>query len=310
MPRPLALLKLTCLASALCAGQSACRAQEVGAANAEEQSIRAAAKEYVSALRRGDANRLKTMWTTDGEYIDAAGQSFKAQELIAQMKPAAEATGAPAAVNLPGSTIKFIAPAVAIEDGPNGRGASEDGSEATGGFSAVWVKRDGRWLLASLRESAAETPLAKPELRPLAWLVGAWTGTGGDAAVIMSWDWSDGGQYLVGEYLIYGKDGEVAGGTQRLGWDPAAKQIKSWTFNSQGGAGEGRWRRDGARWMAESEHVAADGKTAKSAASYELRDDGQLVCDVKCNWAASNASDANSGLPGAKFEFRRARERD
>src|SRR5262245_57443128 len=139
MPRSLDLLKLACLAAAFCAGRSACRAQNVGAAGTEEQAVRAAAKEYVSALRRGDANRLKTMWTTDGEYVDAAGRSFNVQELIAQIKPSAEATGAPVEVSLPRSTIRFIAPAVAIEDGPTGRVASEDGSAATGRFSAVWV---------------------------------------------------------------------------------------------------------------------------------------------------------------------------
>jgi hypothetical protein len=282
----------------VCVTLSNCCAQPATTVDAETQAIRAAAKEYVSALRRGDSGRLKTMWTTDGDYVDAAGQSFPAQELIAQFKTPAETTGAPAAV-LPKSTVKLVAPGVAIEDG----------GQETGRFSAVWVKRDGRWLLASLRESAAEAQQARPELRPLAWLVGEWAGTGGDAAVIMSWDWSDGGQYLVGEYLIYGKDGELAGGTQRLGWDPAAKQIKSWTFNSQGGAGEGRWRRDGDRWTAESAHVAADGKTASSTATYELKEDGQLVWGVKCNWTASNADGASSGLPTARFEFRRARAR-
>ena len=29
--------------------------------------------------------------------------------------------------------------------------------------------------------------------------------------------------------------------TQRIGWDPAAKQIRSWEFDSEGGFGEGTW---------------------------------------------------------------------
>jgi hypothetical protein len=246
------------------------------------------------------------MWTVDGDYVNAAGQTLKAQDLIARMAPAAEPTGGSDPVDPPQSTLRFVAPSVAIEDGAVGHGAGDEGVERAGRFSAVWVKRDGKWLLASLRESAAALPPGKPELRPLAWLVGQWAGGDGEAAIIMSWDWSDNGHYLVGEYLIYGSGGEVVSGSQRLGWDPATKQIKSWTFNSQGGSGEGHWRRDGERWVVNSLHVTADGKTAKSAASYVVAADGRLNWEVKCDWDASDATQAGADLPVQRFEFRRS----
>src|SRR5688572_30551254 len=85
-------LKLACLMAVVCGGLSPSRAQTAGAEAAEAQAVRAAAQEYLTALRRGDANRLRSMWTPDGDYVNAAGQTLKAQELIARMAPAAETT--------------------------------------------------------------------------------------------------------------------------------------------------------------------------------------------------------------------------
>ena len=47
---------------------------------------------------------------------------------------------------------------------------------------------------------------------------------------------------------------------QRIGWDPIKKQIRSWTFDEDGGFGEATWTRDGDRWAIKSELVLADGK--------------------------------------------------
>ena len=48
-------------------------------------------------------------------------------------------------------------------------------------------------------------------------------------------------------------------GEQRIGWDPAAKKIKSWVFHSDGGFAEGYWTRQDNRWIIRSSGTARDG---------------------------------------------------
>ena len=53
-------------------------------------------------------------------------------------------------------------------------------------------------------------------------------------------------------------------GTQRIGWDPRQKQIRSWVFDSDGGFSEGFISRDGERWVMKSTGVLKDGRTASA----------------------------------------------
>jgi hypothetical protein len=53
-------------------------------------------------------------------------------------------------------------------------------------------------------------------------------------------------------------------GMQIIGWDPVAKHIRSWTFDSDGGFSEGVWTRKDDRWMIRKTGVLADGRKASS----------------------------------------------
>ena len=63
---------------------------------------------------------------------------------------------------------------------------------------------------------------------------------------------------------------------QRVGWDPLAKQFRSWEFDSEGGYGEGRWSRDGDRWVIKHTGVRPEGVTA-SATNIMTRERPDLV---------------------------------
>jgi hypothetical protein len=51
-------------------------------------------------------------------------------------------------------------------------------------------------------------------------------------------------------------------GTQIIGWDPRAKQIRSWTFNSDGSFGEGLWSRNQDEWLVRTSQTLPDGRAA------------------------------------------------
>ena len=48
-------------------------------------------------------------------------------------------------------------------------------------------------------------------------------------------------------------------GMQIIGWDPVAKQIRSWVFDSDGGFSEGKWTHKGNRWIIQQVGTIPDG---------------------------------------------------
>jgi uncharacterized protein (TIGR02246 family) len=248
--------------------------------NSQTAAVRAAAAEYLAAVRSNDTDKVLRSWTENGDYIDATGRRVKARDLIG--KKMAERRMAPRMETVQSAltAIRFITPTVAIEDGTYDSGDVDGDSKSTGRFTAVWVKQNNRWLLDSLREAVSTSPQRDEHLKPLEWLVGDWVGASDDCVMLVSARWSDRGDYIVRELAVIGDRGEATA-TERIGWDAASEQIKSWAFDSQDGRGEGRWKRDGDRWFVETTDVTADDQTATSSAVITPSGDDEFIWEVK-----------------------------
>jgi ketosteroid isomerase-like protein len=242
------------------------RAQET----ADVSQIRAAAAAYIEALSQGEAAKIADFWTEDGIYIDRDGKSFPARTLASQEFANAESTPSekkPASVP---STIHLVGSAVAIEQSsvdqsPDSAPTTPDAAQ----FIAVWAKQGDRWRLSLLREFPAPSvgDLAAPSsslLGELNWMVGRWTAAQDDANVELTAEWTPDKSYLL-QHFVATRNGEVIRrGTQRIALDPAAKGLRSWTFNADGSFSEGVWRKEGEVWVAESTGVLADGRRTTS----------------------------------------------
>ena len=68
---------------------------------------------------------------------------------------------------------------MAIEDGTSEVTPKAPASSAPvqGRFTAIWVRRDGKWRLATVREAGSTRRPADPQLAELEWMVGDWSGT-------------------------------------------------------------------------------------------------------------------------------------
>lgn len=290
-------------AISLLAPCGSCVAQSVASA---EQGVRAASKAYTIAAARGDFAAMAKMWTERGDYIDAAGNRLNAQQMLKRTGEGSDQPSAPDATSvLPprlDSTLRMITPDVAIEDGKIGSVALASGERLEGRFTAVWVRRDGRWLLDSVREATAAAPVLSDKLMPLAWMLGDWAGETGDAALLISAHVSDGGNYIVREFLIQGGARESTGGVQRIGWDPESKRLKAWNFDSQGGSGEGYWRQEGENWVLDTTRVMPDGKKVTMTNVYSPIDGDRFV------WESKPAVVDGVRLPSVRVEFHRAPE--
>jgi hypothetical protein len=113
------------------------------------------------------------------------------------------------------------------------------------------------------RTSQDVPPQAEPAASPLeelAWMVGDWVDQDEDATIESSVNWTKNGKFLTRSFRVTLKNGAPHSGMQLIGWDPAEKTIRSWTYDAEGGFGEERWRRSGDRWTIRTKYTLPDGK--------------------------------------------------
>ena len=120
-------------------------------------AIRAAIRGYAEAFERGDGKALAGFWTPDGDIVDDEGRVLNGREAVGQITPATKDAPRPA-FRIEQTQLRLLSADVAIEDGtvevtPPGATVA-----LAGWFSATWVRHDGVWKLASLRESRVASP--------------------------------------------------------------------------------------------------------------------------------------------------------
>jgi uncharacterized protein (TIGR02246 family) len=247
----------------------------------EIAAIRAAANAYVSALEQGKAETLAAAWTPDGNFVDAAGHSFKARDMIAtEFRKGVGAKHSDLQVTIDG--IRLITPEVGVEDGHFQHAAAPGEHPQRSRYTAVWVKQGSRWLLDSLREAVAPQPPLNARLAELKWLLGDFAGRSLEGLrMIITSTMSSDGNFVLREFYVTMPDGTKRRSSQRIGWDPLTGGLKSWTFHSDGGYSEGVWKRQGDVWIVNNSGVSVDGKRTSHTTIYsKISDDGMIVSSV------------------------------
>jgi uncharacterized protein (TIGR02246 family) len=246
----------------------------------DEQAIRKTVEAYASAFNKGDLAALGAVWAPDAEYIDEKGKATKGRDAIAALfkQQFAEQKGAKIAFKV--TNIRPLTTDVILQDGVSTL-TTADGTVDEGRFTAVWFKKDGKWLLRSARDlpyDASTTPGAAGALKNLQWLVGNWEGEKGGISLTARWALNQ--AFMTLEYKIKEADGEMHV-MQLIGFDPLTGQTKSWTFDSHGGYGEGLWAREGNRWVATTAGVLPDGGTGTATNIVRYVDDHSFVFQTR-----------------------------
>ena len=177
-------------------------------------------------------------------------------------------------------SIRPVGSNLAIEEGTRYISAPEKGTVAKAQlrYTAVRTKADGKWQIASLRESADDpAPSPHERLEDLAWLAGDWVNEGSNMVVKIRYRWSDDGNYLLGDYQVTNKDKATQKSTQRIGWDPQANKIRSWLFDADGGFTEAMWTMVDDDWVVKSSSVNPDGQAASVTITVETKDKDHFV---------------------------------
>ena len=238
-------------------------------APSDEEAIRQAAATYVKAYSHGDAKAIAAHFTTDAEYVADDGRVFQGRDAIqkAIADSFAETPGCKLEAKI--DSIRFIGPGAAVEDGTATVTPPGGAAPVNSRYTAVHLKSDGKWLIASVRDQAPINGRQHGEkIKALAWLAGEWVDEGPDSVMLFSCHASADGNYLLRDFTIKVAGHDTMNGSQRIGWDPQANRLRTWTFDSEGGFSDGVWHRDGDSWVMKSSGVTADGQPSSATSIF------------------------------------------
>lgn len=231
--------------------------------DAAAEQVRGVLRDYVAAFNQHDAAAVAAYWSENAVYVDReTGERLEGRAALEA--DFASIFAANADVQLVGevSDVNFVTDDVAIANG-TATVYTPDGSVSLASFSATFVREEETWLLHTVHESdVAVPPTAYDALQPLAWMVGTWVDESDDVRVETKVNWAPGGNFLVRAFSVSTAESVVKEGTQIIGWDPRALEIRSWSFDSDGSFGDGVWTESGGKWLVQSTQTLSDGAAA------------------------------------------------
>ena len=261
----------------------------------EEAALMKNAEAFVEAFHKGDAKEVAAFWTQDGDYTDQTGRIFKGRDAIEKVFTEffAENKGLKLRIDITG--VKFVTPDVAIEDDITSVLPPDGAPPSRARYTIVHVKKDGKWQLSSVRDAPFAAATNQEHFRGLEWVLGDWAADSekGETARV-SFAYTDDQNFMISTFATTSKNIAIGGGTQWIDWDPIAKGIRSWTFETGGAFGEGTWTQEGEKWVVKATGVLRDGK--KLAATQILtRVDGDTM-----TWESKNRTEDGKNLPDIK----------
>jgi len=277
------LLKLMMLAVWM--GGVSCEAQEEGGQKRTEgtspeqaevaQVVADLAEAYRQAYEARDAEALAGMYAEDCRYTWGGREPIVGREAVKERVVEFFSGAKDARMELVTTDARMLTPEVIVEKGVVSVTVNSEDEPEVAKFSATYVKRDGKWLIADLTEQAVQvaTDPAAEALLELEWLIGDWEfGEPGKGAK-MSVQWALDGRFLYRSYEIERPDHEPLRGAEMIGYDPAEGVLRSWVFDSEGGIGTSSWQREGDKWLVSVKNILPDGTQSSEHQVYTVNGD-------------------------------------
>jgi uncharacterized protein (TIGR02246 family) len=244
-----------------------------------DAQIRDLLKAMTNAYNQADAKALGAVFTDDAILFDSDGEQVRGRDAIGRRYGEAFDNGPICKIVEEVEAVHFLSPDVASVLGHFHLDDEKGTALFSGRYSLIAVRKQNDWKLAELRDLAAtsrDTADKGGPLRELEWLVGEWVDEGELGKVASTVRWEEGKKFLVRKYSLQA-DGEPGRtGTQWIGWDPQAKQMRSWVFDSEGDFGQGQWTRAGNAWIIKASGMTGDGLTTSSTQIIELINNDSL----------------------------------
>jgi uncharacterized protein (TIGR02246 family) len=230
-------------------------------------------EKVTKAYNAGDAKALAALWSQEGELIDedegtrligradieaAYAKSFDKDNLLR--------------LEIDVDKIRRITPDVVLVEAKT-TVIKKTGSPDRSYFNAVLVRKGGEWLLDQTREKdIVSDPTAADNLAELDWMNGSWKYVNGTTEITIDVHDISNGNFRLHKFKVTEKGEITHEGTQVIGWDASRKQIRSWTFSSDGSFGEGLWESKTNRWTCRMTGVLASGQKTASIRLLAIKD--------------------------------------
>ncbi|MDB5336446.1 MAG: SnoaL-like domain protein [Planctomycetaceae bacterium] len=230
---------------------------EVRAADAT--AIRTTMLSFGEAFQKGDAPAAAAFLTSGAELIALEGITVRGRDAIQEAFTNHFSKDARPKIHLDVGSLDFPSRDTAVQEGVM-KITAAGGEHTTNNYSVLLVREDGKWYLASIREWALE----KSPLEELEWLIGSWSAKGKDAEAQTTYEWFGNKTFIKAQFSIREKETTVTG-MQLIGIDQETGNLRTWTFEADGGYGEGVVNRDGNKWVFETATALTDRRLMTSS---------------------------------------------
>jgi uncharacterized protein (TIGR02246 family) len=234
------------------AGAKAAPAQE---RPADRAAIEKALDEFGAAFQKGDGKAVAALFTAEGEYISDDGATFTGRAALEKAYTEFFAKNPNNALDVEVNSIRFPSQNTAVVEGYFKLHKGKKKELIVSRASFLYAREDGKWLVAIARE----WPGDGLSLRDLEWLIGTWEAKRDGTTVTTRYEWTANRSFIRCSFTIV-KDGKTETGMQMYAKDPGTGELRSWTFEDQGGIGETDIARDGKKWVLSASGTTADGR--------------------------------------------------
>jgi uncharacterized protein (TIGR02246 family) len=251
------------------------------AAPTELEGLKASAAAFEKAFNAGDAKAIAAQFTENAEAVDDEGNILESRAAIEARFAELFKDAPKARIVVELTSLRQLSPEVAVEDGYSTTTLNPEEPGSRSPYTAVHVKRDGKWLMASVRDFPEEftEAMAHEQLQALEWLIGHWVDESPDGRVETTCQWSEDGNYLLQDYSVKSRWGGTMKGSQRIAWDPLRHTVRSWAFDQSGAFTEATWTPLEDAWIVKAEGVTPDGQGVSATRYLTLFDNDSFQID-------------------------------
>jgi uncharacterized protein (TIGR02246 family) len=256
-------------------------------------SVLALGDAFTKAFERGDAAALGAMWAEDADYVAIDGRVLRGRAAIEADYADLFKEHKGLTLRIEVHSLRFPSPDVALEDGVTSVMGPEGTLPSRSRYANTLVRQDGRWQLLAVREMPYTPPNHSEHLRSLDWVSGEWIQEGPESATRAHamFRWSADDNFILAQRGVIVGGVLLETGSERIGWDPVAKRIRSWNFESDGGFGEGTWQRVDDAWVVRSSSTLSSGGTMTMTATIRRVDADTIA------WQGTNQRVDGNAIP-------------
>ena len=113
----------------------------------DEKALQERNEAFVAAFNRGDIKAMAASYAPDCDFVSAEGQRVKGCDALEKYFARGFAESKGLKLEHTHSSLRFLTPDVAIDDGAWEIIGRPEGKASKGLYTAVLMKRDGQWLV-------------------------------------------------------------------------------------------------------------------------------------------------------------------